>query len=66
LVLTVRTRDGDFVLDSLREDIVTVGAARYSWVRAQSPDNPALWSRIRVRPPVRMASVFRLRGSLAR
>jgi predicted transglutaminase-like cysteine proteinase len=50
LVLVVRTRDGDFVLDNLNAHIRTVAQTRYRWVRAQLPKNPNFWARVRVAP----------------
>jgi predicted transglutaminase-like cysteine proteinase len=48
LVLVVRVQEGDFVLDSLAQDIRPVALARYRWVRAQSPENPKFWSTVRI------------------
>ncbi len=46
LVLVVRTKEGDLVLDNLNYDVRPVAMTRYRWVRAQSPDNPKFWSTI--------------------
>ena len=46
LVLVVRTREGDFVLDNLTPNVRSAGQTRYQWVRAQSPNNPMFWSTI--------------------
>lgn len=45
-VLVVRTRDGDFVLDNLRDKVVPVNQASLSFVKMQAPDNGAKWVRI--------------------
>lgn len=58
LVLVVRTRDGDFVLDNLNANIRTVSQPRYRWVRAQSPRRPNFWASVNVAPaPVRTAMI---------
>jgi len=48
LVLVVRTNAGDLLLDNLNANIRPLSAARYGWVRAQSPENPKFWSTIGV------------------
>lgn len=48
LVLVVRTRDGDFVLDNLRNDIRAWSQAGYEWIQIQSPRNPNFWSTVRM------------------
>ena len=49
LVLVVRVKGADLVLDNLNDDIrsvwVTVG--EYSWVRIQVPQNPNFWNKVR-------------------
>jgi predicted transglutaminase-like cysteine proteinase len=52
LVLVVRTRDGDFVLDNLNATVRSVSQPRYRWVRAQSPRHPSFWSSVSVGPAV--------------
>lgn len=47
LVLVVRTRDGDLVLDSIAKDIRPFKEARYRWLRLQSPRNPKHWETVR-------------------
>ena len=42
-VLTVRTDDGDFVLDNQRREIVRWADAPYVFIKAQSQRNPLLW-----------------------
>jgi predicted transglutaminase-like cysteine proteinase len=45
LLLAVRMKDGDVVLDNLSSDIrlVSMTYDRYQWTRIQSPLNPMLW-----------------------
>ena len=47
LVLVVRLKDGDLVLDNLNDDIRLVAMTydRYLWIRVQSPQNPKFWLR---------------------
>lgn len=46
LVLVVRTKDGDLVLDNLSPQIKPWSRAPYRWVRIQMPDNNKLWATI--------------------
>jgi predicted transglutaminase-like cysteine proteinase len=46
LVLVVRTRKNDLVLDSLNWNIRPVSQIEYQWVRAQQEENPKFWSTI--------------------
>ena len=46
LVLVVRTRENDFVLDNLSASIRPVAQVPYHWVRAQQEKNPKFWSNI--------------------
>lgn len=55
LVLVVRTREDDFVLDSLSWAVRPVSQIHYKWVRAQQAGNPKLWSAINVTPAARLA-----------
>ena len=48
LVLVVRTRDGDLVLDNLTSAIRHWSATPYAWVKMQSPKDPKIWWTIRV------------------
>jgi predicted transglutaminase-like cysteine proteinase len=48
LVLVVRTREDDFVLDNLDGNVRPISQIRYRWVRAQQPKNPRFWSTISV------------------
>lgn len=46
LILTVRTDRGDYVLDNLRQSIVTWNKTGYRWVRVQSHNNPNQWVKV--------------------
>jgi len=46
LVLVVRTKDGDFIADSLTSEILDWSRAPYQWVRIQTPENPTFWSKV--------------------
>jgi predicted transglutaminase-like cysteine proteinase len=48
LLLVVRTRTVDLVLDNLTPFLRPVGATinDYEWLRIESPDNPLLWSTV--------------------
>lgn len=46
LVLLVRTRSGDVVLDNLAPQIKPWSQMPYRWVRVQNPDNHRLWAAI--------------------
>ena len=46
LVLVVRTRSGDLVLDNLTPQIEPWTRAPYRWVRIQMPNRPQLWTTI--------------------
>lgn len=45
-VLVVRTRDGDFVLDNLYDEVKPVKAARLRFLKIQSPDNGGQWLKV--------------------
>jgi predicted transglutaminase-like cysteine proteinase len=47
LVVVVRTREGDFVLDNLNANIRAWSKTNYQWVRVQLPNNPHFWSTVR-------------------
>jgi predicted transglutaminase-like cysteine proteinase len=55
LVLVVRTREKDFVLDNLNENILPVSQTPYRWVRAQTTNNPRFWATINVAGATRIA-----------
>ncbi len=57
LVLVVRTRDDDLVLDNLYWSVRSVAQVHYQWVRAQQTKNPKFWSKIRVMRATRVAMV---------
>jgi predicted transglutaminase-like cysteine proteinase len=52
LVLTVRLKDVDLVLDNLNPNVRPVALTHYQWVRVESPSNPKYWSTVSV--PSRM------------
>jgi predicted transglutaminase-like cysteine proteinase len=43
LVLTVRTDQGDYVLDNMRGSIMLAHDTGYTWVKRQSASNPKVW-----------------------
>ena len=43
LILIVRVREGDFVLDNLSSDILPWFEPAYVWLRVQSPSDPRYW-----------------------
>ncbi|HZV06161.1 MAG TPA: transglutaminase-like cysteine peptidase [Gemmataceae bacterium] len=47
LVVVVRTREGDFVIDNLSPEIRPWFRTPYQWVRIQSPSNPNFWSTLK-------------------
>jgi predicted transglutaminase-like cysteine proteinase len=55
LVLVVRTREKDLVLDNLNENIRPISETPYFWVRAQRPNNPRFWASINVSRSTRLA-----------
>jgi predicted transglutaminase-like cysteine proteinase len=44
LILVVRTREDDLVLDNLNWNVRPVAQIQYEWVRAQQATNPKFWS----------------------
>jgi len=46
LVVVVRTRDGDLVLDNLTDRIMPWFHKPYRWLRIQTPENPNYWASI--------------------
>jgi predicted transglutaminase-like cysteine proteinase len=46
LVVVVRTRSGDLILDNLTPQIKPWARAPYRWVRIQMPNSPRLWTTI--------------------
>ena len=55
LILVVRTRENDFVLDNLNWNVRPVSEIGYQWVRAQQTKNPRYWSTISVTNASRVA-----------
>jgi predicted transglutaminase-like cysteine proteinase len=51
LLLVVRVKDADLVLDNLNDDIRLAAMTydQYRWVRIQSPQNPRFWVSVRKR-----------------
>ena len=47
LVVVVRTRQGDFVMDSLSSTIRPWAHTPYRWARVQSPSNPKFWATVK-------------------
>ncbi|MBW3096861.1 transglutaminase-like cysteine peptidase [Pseudohoeflea coraliihabitans] len=45
-VLVVRTREGDFVLDNMRQDVLPVNRTGLAYLKMQSQDNAARWVRV--------------------
>jgi predicted transglutaminase-like cysteine proteinase len=64
LILVVRTRDGDVVLDNLNANIRSVAsiAHQYQWVRIETPQNPRFWARVRLPATVHTAMIADKRG----
>jgi predicted transglutaminase-like cysteine proteinase len=48
LVLIVRMKDVDLVLDSLNPNVRPVTQTNYKWLRAETPGNPRYWSTVSV------------------
>jgi predicted transglutaminase-like cysteine proteinase len=57
LVLVVRMKDVDLVLDNLNANVRPVAMTRYQWVRIESPGNPKFWSTMSVPSRLRTASL---------
>ena len=55
LVLVVRTREDDLVLDNLNQEVRSISQIEYQWVRAQQAENPKFWSAINVTRSDRVA-----------
>jgi predicted transglutaminase-like cysteine proteinase len=54
LVLIVRTKDADLVLDNLSANVRPISMTRYQWVRVESPSNPKYWSTVSVPTPTHL------------
>jgi predicted transglutaminase-like cysteine proteinase len=48
LVLIVRLKDMDLVLDNLNANVRPVALTNYQWLRAETPGNPRFWSTVSV------------------
>ena len=48
LVVVVRTKQGDFVLDNLNSTVRPWSQTAYRWVRVQSPSDPKSWARVKM------------------
>ena len=55
LVLIVRTKDVDLVLDNLNANVRPISMTRYQWVRVKSPSNPKYWSTVSAPTQLRVA-----------
>ena len=55
LVLIVRTKDVDLVLDNLNANVRPISMTRYQWVRVESPSNPKYWSTVSAPTQLRVA-----------
>ena len=57
LVLLVRAKDADLVLDNLNDEIrpVAMTYGQYHWAGIQSPQNPKFWMRVRARDAIHTA-----------
>lgn len=55
LVLVVRTREDDFVLDNLNSNVRSVSQVQYEWVRAQETENPKYWSTVSIKRAAQVA-----------
>ena len=57
LLLVVRLRDADLVLDNLSDDtrLIATTYDQYQWIRIQSPQNPKFWLRVRQNDAVHTA-----------
>jgi predicted transglutaminase-like cysteine proteinase len=62
VILVVRVKDADLVLDNLNDDIRLVATTydQYLWVRIQSPQNPKFWTRARRPDAVHTADAAKL------
>jgi predicted transglutaminase-like cysteine proteinase len=46
LVVVVRTKTGDLVIDNLNANIKPWTRTNYTWVRIQTPSNPMFWAKV--------------------
>jgi predicted transglutaminase-like cysteine proteinase len=59
LILVVRTKDADLVLDNLNANVRTAAMTRYQyeWVRIESPYNPKFWVNVTVPGPTHTSPI---------
>ena len=59
LILVVRTKDADLVLDNLNANVrpVAIMYRQYQWVRIETTQNPMFWARARTPASVRTATL---------
>ena len=63
LILIVRTKDVDLVLDNLQDAVQPLGAhAEYRWVRIESPQNPKYWTTVQIYQVEETASAMAASG----
>jgi predicted transglutaminase-like cysteine proteinase len=55
LVLLVRMKNVDLVLDNLNANILPATRTPYRWVRVESPHNPRFWSTVSMTPAAHVA-----------
>ena len=59
LILVVRTKEADLVLDNLNANVrpVVNMYRQYRWIRIETPQNPMFWARVRRPDVIRTASL---------
>ncbi len=57
LILVVRTKEADLVLDNLNANVRPVANMyrQYQWIRIETPQNPMFWARVRTPDVIRTA-----------
>jgi predicted transglutaminase-like cysteine proteinase len=58
LVLVVRMKDVDLVLDNLSANVRPVTMTHYQWVRVESPSNPKYWSTVSLPPSLQRTAML--------
>jgi predicted transglutaminase-like cysteine proteinase len=60
LILVVRTKDVDLVLDNLNANIrpVAMTYRQYQWIRIESPQNPKFWASVNMPGVIRTATAI--------
>ena len=63
LILVVRTKDADLVLDNLNANVrpVAIMYRQYQWVRIETTQNPMFWARVRLPDAIRTAMLSKQR-----